>query len=89
MARASLKDALKKAPSPDDFVEGARDTSIQQAGYTASQPKTESRKKATFNLPLGLHRRLKIQAAVEGREMVDMVAEAVEAYLVEREGQSG
>jgi predicted DNA-binding protein len=36
---------------------------------------------SSFKLPKTLHQRLKIAAAVEGREMSDLVAEALETYL--------
>ena len=36
---------------------------------------------SSFKLPKTLHQRLKIASAVEGREMSDLVAEALEAYL--------
>jgi hypothetical protein len=39
------------------------------------------KKKATFNLDAALHRRLKIAAAATGREMVELVEEAIEAHL--------
>ena len=40
-----------------------------------------AKKKATFNMDASLHQRLKITAATTGREMVDIVQEALEAYL--------
>ena len=45
--------------------------------------------KATFNIDEELHRRLKIQAATEGRDMVAILEEAVERHLSLRhcEGQ--
>lgn len=39
------------------------------------------KKKATFNLDAALHQRLKIAAAVHGREMVDIVEDALQTYL--------
>lgn len=50
---------------------------LQQAGYPPVQPK----KKATFNLDAALHQRLKIAAAMHSREMVDIVQDALQAYL--------
>jgi predicted DNA-binding protein len=41
----------------------------------------EEKKKATFNLTAALHQRLKIAAAMTGREMVAIVEEALEAQL--------
>lgn len=39
------------------------------------------KKKATFNLNAKLHQKLKIAAAVHRREMVDIVEDAIQAYL--------
>src|ERR1017187_6954779 len=41
-------------------------------------------KKSTFYLRKGLHRALKIRAATDGREMRDLVEEALEAFLAPR-----
>jgi plasmid stability protein len=38
-------------------------------------------KKATFNLDADLHQQLKVAAAVQRREMVDLVRDALTAYL--------
>lgn len=38
-------------------------------------------KKTTLRLPQDLHRRLKIRAAQEDRQMGDVLTEAVEKYL--------
>lgn len=38
-------------------------------------------KKATFNLDADLHQQLKVTAAMQRREMVDLVREAITAYL--------
>ena len=53
------------------------------AKTTAPKPavRTGARKKATFNLTAALHQRLKIAAAVTGREMVEIVEEALETQL--------
>lgn len=40
-----------------------------------------NKKKATFNLSTELHRQLKIAAAMHGREMVDLVEQALTEYL--------
>jgi len=39
------------------------------------------RKKTTFNLNADLHKRLKVTAAQHGRQMVELVEEALESYL--------
>ena len=39
------------------------------------------RKKATYNLDTGLHQHLKMTAAAQRREMVDLVEEALTAYF--------
>lgn len=41
-------------------------------------------KKSTFNLPMDLHKRLKIAAAEQGRDMTEIVISALQEYL---EGQ--
>jgi hypothetical protein len=41
----------------------------------------DKKKKATFNLDTALHKRLKIAAATSGREMVEIVQEALEVHL--------
>jgi plasmid stability protein len=38
-------------------------------------------KKATFDLPESVRRRLKVRAAEEGRPMRDVLVAAIEAYL--------
>jgi predicted DNA-binding protein len=37
--------------------------------------------KSTFRVPVGLYRRLKIQAVQEGRAVADLLGDAVELYL--------
>lgn len=44
-------------------------------------PPIPIKKKATFNLDAALHQRLKIAAAMHSREMVDIVQDALQAYL--------
>lgn len=39
------------------------------------------KKKATFEIAATLHTKLKTQAAIEGRNMAEIVSEAVESYL--------
>jgi predicted DNA-binding protein len=46
-----------------------------------------TKKKATFNLDAGLHKRLKITVAQQEREMVEIVEEALEGHLREMEKQ--
>ena len=46
-----------------------------------------AKKKATFNLKAALHQRLKIAAAVSGREMGDIVEEALETHLRQMDKQ--
>lgn len=41
----------------------------------------EKKKKATFELEESLHTELKIQAAVEGKKMVDIVQAALRDYF--------
>ena len=45
------------------------------------------KKKATFNLNAALHQRLKIAAAVSGREMGDIVEEALKSHLAQLDKQ--
>nr|WP_304220588.1 hypothetical protein [Fredinandcohnia onubensis] len=40
-----------------------------------------SKKKATFDLDVQLHKKLKIEAVRQGKPMVDIVQEALENYL--------
>jgi hypothetical protein len=47
----------------------------------SSNPPIQLKKKATFNLDASLHQRLKIAAAMHSREMVDIVQDALQAYL--------
>lgn len=65
------------APQTTDFNRPA----IQQTVPPYIQPATHLKKKATFNLDAALHQRLKIAAAMHGREMVDIVQDALQAYL--------
>jgi predicted HicB family RNase H-like nuclease len=52
-----------------------------RAGSSPAEKTTRKRKKATFNLDADLHQRLKVHAAVQGREMVSLVEEALKTYL--------
>ena len=38
-------------------------------------------RKTTFRMPVDLHRRLKITAVQENRQMADIVVDAIETYL--------
>lgn len=81
--KLSLVDATRRK---EDFVKGKN----QQDVPTARQQDVETagaKKKATFNLDADLHHRLKVAAATHRREMVDMVEEAVRAYLDRLAGQ--
>lgn len=71
-------------PAPQQTISPA----IQVATYTANPlpvppaiQRTVPKKKATFNLDASLHQRLKVAAAVHSREMVDIVEDALLAYL--------
>lgn len=48
---------------------------------TVLQEKKRNVKKATFELEEDLHKQLKAQAAMEGRKMIELVEEALQAYL--------
>ena len=90
--KASLKDAFVKNTEGAGNQQ-TRDTAIQTAGFPGSQlagftaiqtpsyPSMPIKKKATFNLDAALHQRLKIAAAIHSREMVDIVQDALQAYL--------
>jgi predicted DNA-binding protein len=54
---------------------------------TRAAVRTGEKKKATFNLTAALHQRLKIAAAVTGREMVEIVEEALETQLGQMDKQ--
>lgn len=43
--------------------------------------KEKSLKKATFDMDIALHTELKVHAARQGRPMVDLMEEALRAYL--------
>jgi hypothetical protein len=73
--KASLKDAFVRGPQTTGY------TAIQPTGYADIQPAPPTKKKATFNLDADLHQRLKVAAAMNRREMVDIVEEALVAYL--------
>jgi hypothetical protein len=65
-------------PAVPPPIQPASQQAIREAIHTAIQ---RSRKKATFNLDASLHQRLKIAAALHSREMVDIVEDALLAYL--------
>ncbi len=50
---------------------------------------TVLKKKATFNLDAALHKRLKVTAAEQEREMVEIVEEALKGHLGEMEKGKG
>lgn len=79
--KVSLVDATKRR---EEFVRGmdheAVDTVVRLDVKTARQ-EAGPKKKATFNMDAELHHRLKVAAAVHRREMVEMVEEALGAYL--------
>jgi hypothetical protein len=60
--------------------EGARAMTQRSASATIGF-ETGHKKKATFNLDAGLHYRLKVAAAQNQREMVDLVEEALKSLL--------
>ncbi len=81
MPKPQLKDAMDTRPEMDAFVRSGS-TGTRKAISTAVQQSRRSRmKKATFNLPADLHKRLKILAAQEEREMVDILVEVLEKRL--------
>jgi predicted DNA-binding protein len=43
--------------------------------------------KTTFRIPADLHRRLKIRAVEQGRQMSDLLIEATELYLPQAAGE--
>ncbi len=57
----------------------------QKAGSTIVDFGAGLKKKATFNLDAELHYRLKVAAAQNQREMVDLVEEALESLLARLE----
>jgi plasmid stability protein len=67
----------------EEFVKaGDSGTETQTTVYTATRNAVSTEvKKATFNLNAALHQRLKVAAAVHGREMVEPVTEALEEHL--------
>jgi len=46
-----------------------------------SQPSLIPMRKTTFRMPVDLHRRLKIAAIQENRQMADILVDAIENYL--------
>ncbi len=88
--RVPLAEAAKREVAKDEFVENPQaeepqsiHTAMQKAAY-ADRGKI---KRATFNFPADLHRELKVAAALEERQMVDLVVEAVRTYLLDRKGK--
>ena len=60
---------------------------MARSAATRAGVRTGDKKKATFNLTAALHQRLKIAAAVTGREMVEIVEEALETQLGQMDKQ--
>jgi hypothetical protein len=85
--KPSLVDVTRKR---EEFVKaGGTGTATRTAVYTATSiPVSTEIKKATFNLNAALHQRLKVAAAVHGREMVELVTEALEEHLGRLEKRS-
>ena len=86
--KVSLIDATRKR---EEFVRAGESggTEHQLPVHTATQNSVDTViKKATFNLTAALHQRLKIAAAVNGREMVELVSEALEEHLNRLEDRS-
>lgn len=54
-------------------------------GMTPPKPERPERRKATFSLEPQLHKRLKLAAVEDDREMSDLLAEALAAYLEKRD----
>ena len=73
--RTNPKGKAESRGVPPD-VQRAVDTDVRPEMST-----TVRRKKATFNLPADLHKRLKVAAADHELEMVEIVKEALEMYL--------
>jgi predicted DNA-binding protein len=47
----------------------------------------DTKVKTSFMLPSALHRKLKIAAVTEGRDMAELVTEALDAYLTKGVGR--
>ncbi len=77
--KVSLMSATKRK---EEFVRGGEG---KPAVSTGSQRNggTVPKKKATFNLDAALHKRLKVTAAEQEREMVEIVEEALVGHLQE------
>lgn len=77
-------DTASQPPVIQPAVPPVVQTPVYTAIPTAVQPSIQRavpKKKATFNLDASLHQRLKVAAAVHSREMVDIVEDALLAYL--------
>lgn len=87
--KMSLMNATKRQ---EEFVRGGEAGAPDRRPQTVSTGKQQKgnsgqKKKATFNLDAALHKRLKITAAQQEREMVEIVEEALTGHLQELEKQ--
>ncbi len=77
--KVSLMSATKRK---EEFVRGGEGKLAVSTG-SQGDGSTAPKKKATFNLNAALHKRLKVTAAEQEREMVEIVEEALEGHLNE------
>lgn len=90
----SLKDKFNKVPAElpkpksasnaevvSQMIQKNVNTENNKTVNTGLQEKKRNIKKATFELDEDLHKQLKSQAAMEGRKMIELVEEALHAYL--------
>ena len=69
----------KSVISPDGS--SAKKIFTDDSGYRNTEIQESIKKKATFDLDVQLHKKLKIEAVRQGKPMVDIVQEALENYL--------
>jgi len=69
----------------DLWAQRAAEAAAETKKKQAPTPPSEDRRQLGTYLPVGLHRRLKLFAAREDRQVQDIVADALTAYLDEHE----
>lgn len=88
--------ANSKASRFNDLMDAARSRKVRdvlpEEGEVSNSSKTKSTDpnyiRTTVYLPKSLHRKFKVTAALEERQMSDIVIELVEEWLRKREGGS-
>ncbi|PSL41258.1 hypothetical protein B0H94_1204 [Salsuginibacillus halophilus] len=84
-SNVSPSEALNQPIDPEETVEEENVSRKEGKKMTTNQTTKIERKRVSFDLRTDLHKRMKMQALQEERNIYEIIEEAVEAYLEENE----